>query len=161
MFTHFLRDGILAKLDRATMLWGLEARSPFLDCALVDFLLTAPQACKLRGLTTKYLLKRVARRYLPTAIVQRKKQGFRSPISALLRGPLRDFVYDRLSDSAIAGHGLFKTARVRQLLDEHFRRAEDHHRRLWTLLCFQCWWDSMRRRRNAPATAMEVQEIVS
>jgi asparagine synthase (glutamine-hydrolysing) len=151
MIAHFLRDGILAKLDRATMQWGLEARSPFLDRDLVDFLFALPQDCKLRGFTTKFLLKQVAVRYLPAAIVERRKQGFRSPVSAMLRGPMREFLCDRLSDRALAAHGLFQLPRVRQLLDEHFRRTEDHHRRLWPLLCFQCWWEAMRERRLAPA----------
>ncbi|MBL8211081.1 MAG: asparagine synthase (glutamine-hydrolyzing) [Bryobacterales bacterium] len=138
MMQHFLRDVILTKLDRATMSAGLEARSPFLDADLVDFLLTLPPQWKLRGLTGKYLLRRMARRYLPPAVADRRKRGFRVPVSALLRGPLRGFLRDHLDPTIVSRQGLFHAGYVRRLVEEN-EQGRDHHRRLWSLLCFQCW----------------------
>jgi len=85
-FTRFyLQDGILAKVDRATMMNSLEARAPFLDIELADFARRLPSQWKLRNGTTKYLLKKAALRLLPREIVYRKKKGFGTPVGAWLR----------------------------------------------------------------------------
>ena len=81
----YLQDGILAKADRASMMNSLEVRSPLLDIEVADFARRLPHTFKLRGKTTKYLLKRAAERLLPREIVHRKKKGFGSPIGAWLR----------------------------------------------------------------------------
>ena len=144
MICHFLRDVILTKLDRATMLASLEARSPYLDHALVDMCLQLPSQLKLNGLTTKYALKQLALRYLPERYVQRRKQGFRTPTAALLRGPLLEFTRDMLSARTLREDGLFRPNRVQQLFDEHVARVQDHHRSLWAILCLQSWLHAAR-----------------
>jgi asparagine synthase (glutamine-hydrolysing) len=139
MLCHFLRDTILGKLDRATMLASLEARSPFLDCTLADTLLTLPAHLKLRFPISKYILRRVARRYLPMRFVLRRKRGFRVPIATLLRGRLKEYAQDVLSPHAVRRAGLFQPAAVEKLLGEHLSGTADHHRTLWSLLCAQAW----------------------
>lgn len=85
-FTRFyLQDGILAKVDRATMMNSLEARAPFLDIEVANFARKLPAHWKLRGGTTKYLLKKAAERLLPSDIVYRKKKGFGTPVGSWLR----------------------------------------------------------------------------
>jgi asparagine synthase (glutamine-hydrolysing) len=84
----FLGDQVLAKVDRATMAVGLEARAPLVSPSLVSFTCALAPSLRLRGLTTKYLLKR-AIRLLPDEILDRRKQGFSMPVALWLRGPLR------------------------------------------------------------------------
>jgi asparagine synthase (glutamine-hydrolysing) len=136
---HFLRDTILTKVDRASMLHALEARCPFLDADLVEFASDLPLSLKLRGLTSKYVLRQVARRYLPRAVVQRTKQGFRSPIGPLLANELRPLLQDMLASAQLDHHRLFDVTCVQRMLKEHLGGERDHSRRLWTLLCFQLW----------------------
>ena len=81
-------DNILAKVDKMSMAHSLEAREPLLDHRLVEMLGTIPSALKVRGLKTKILLKLVAERLLPLAVVHRRKHPFRVPIGPWLRGPL-------------------------------------------------------------------------
>jgi asparagine synthase (glutamine-hydrolysing) len=139
MLCHFLRDTILGKLDRATMLASLEARSPFLDATLAETLLTVPVNLKLRFPFGKYILRRIARHYLPTRFIYQRKRGFRVPIASLLRGKLRDYAQDMLSRDAVRRAGLFRADAVQALTGEHFCGAADHHRALWSVLCAQAW----------------------
>jgi asparagine synthase (glutamine-hydrolysing) len=139
MLCHFLRDTILGKLDRATMLASLEARSPFLDAELVDTLLTVPSDLKLRFPIGKYILRRVAQRYLPMRLAFRRKRGFRVPIASLLRGHLKEYAQDMLSPHTVRRAALFRWEAVQTLLTEHLDGVADHHRALWSLLCAQAW----------------------
>jgi asparagine synthase (glutamine-hydrolysing) len=139
MICHFLRDVILAKLDRATMLSSVEARSPFLDSEVIDILLGLPQSQKLRGLTGKRVVRRVAERHLPPELVRQRKRGFRAPVAALLRGPLREWITDLLAPGPIREAGLFRPEAVGSLLSNHLTGRADHHRALWSLACLHAW----------------------
>ncbi|MGH3783271.1 MAG: asparagine synthase (glutamine-hydrolyzing) [Pseudonocardiaceae bacterium] len=150
MICHFLRDVILAKLDRATMLASIEARSPFLDLEVVELLLGLPQSQKLRGLTGKYVVKRVAARYLPSRLVHQRKRGFRAPVAALLRGPLREWLTDLLAADTIRESGLFRPEAVASLLADHLTGRADHHRPLWSLACLQSWLLAATRGNRTP-----------
>jgi asparagine synthase (glutamine-hydrolysing) len=90
----WLPDDILVKIDRATMAASLECRSPFLDYRVAEFAARLPRSCKLRHLQTKVILKRLARRHLPAALVNRRKAGFNSPTADWLRGPMRPLAED-------------------------------------------------------------------
>jgi asparagine synthase (glutamine-hydrolysing) len=153
MICHFLRDVILVKLDRATMLASLEARSPFLDDEVSELLLAIPSSSKLRGLTTKYVVKRVAERYLPRASVYQRKRGFRVPVAPLLRGPLRGWLTDLLAAPALRDSGLFQPQEVERRLSEHLLGRADHHRLLWSLACLQAWVCASRSRADMPRLA--------
>jgi asparagine synthase (glutamine-hydrolysing) len=116
----YLQDDILVKVDRASMLHSLEVRAPFLDIDVVDFLRKLPASLKLRGGTTKYLLRRAARSILPDEIIDRGKQGFAVPIGQWLRD-------DRLPASAQPFNAEFWNVLKR----EHRGQSADHRLSLW------------------------------
>ncbi|MGH8045757.1 MAG: asparagine synthetase B family protein, partial [Chthoniobacterales bacterium] len=101
----YLQDGILAKVDRASMMNSLEARAPFLDIEVANFARRLPHEYKLRGGTTKYLLKKAAARVLPAEIIHRKKKGFGSPIGPWFRsGRIAPASPDAFVQNRIAAH---------------------------------------------------------
>jgi asparagine synthase (glutamine-hydrolysing) len=135
----YLCGDVLVKVDRASMANGLEVRAPLLDTDVVDFAAALPGHMKLRGMTTKYLLKKAVAPWLPREIIERPKKGFGVPIAEWLRGPLRTMARDLLSPSRLVREGYLNADRVTRMLDEHERGAADHRKPLWTLLAFQMW----------------------
>jgi asparagine synthase (glutamine-hydrolysing) len=135
----YLTACVLVKVDRASMANSLEVRAPLLDTAVVEFANAIPGRLKLRGLTTKYILKRAVRPWLPPEIIDRPKKGFGIPVGEWLRGPLRDMARDLLAPQRIQHDGYFEAREVTRLLDEHLRGVADHRKPLWTLLAFQLW----------------------
>lgn len=135
----WLPDDLLARGDKTSMAVSLEARVPLLDYPLVEFAATLPTSLKLRGKERKYLLRKVAAKWLPEPILTRKKQGFPTPVSVWFRGEARDFLHDHLSPKAIARRGLFDGAYVRRLLEEHDRGFADHGALLYGLLTVELW----------------------
>src|SRR5436853_2542834 len=97
----WLPDDLLARGDKTSMANSLEARVPLLDHKVVEFAASLPPHLKLKGLTRKYLLKKVGRTLLPPQVIDRKKQGFPIPISAWLRTEARSYVQDLLSPRAV------------------------------------------------------------
>src|SRR5579885_2516283 len=131
-FTRFyLQDDILTKVDRASMLCSLEARAVFLDNDLAEFCCRLPSRFKLRNGTRKYLLKKVAERYLPKRIIQRKKKGFGIPIAKWLRdtGPIIPF-------ASVAG---LKPPFLQAASESHRAGHRDHRMLLWCWLALQYW----------------------
>lgn len=135
----YLTADVLVKVDRASMARGLEVRAPLLDTKVVEFACALPGEYKLKGLTTKHLLKEAARRWLPHEIVDRPKKGFGVPIGEWIRGPLRDLAHDLLSPTKIAREGFLNAREVERLLQEHDRGLADHRKPLWTLMAFELW----------------------
>jgi asparagine synthase (glutamine-hydrolysing) len=135
----YLPDDLLVKVDIATMAHGLEGRSPFLDHELMEFCASLPSDLKLRGLTTKYLLKRAVRDLLPAAVVDRPKQGFGVPIDRWFRRELKSVARDVLLDARTRQRGYFHEPVVRRLLDEHQRGVRGWHYQLWNLLVLELW----------------------
>ena len=138
-YQYYLANQNLVMTDRASMRCGLEVRAPFLDHALVDLAGRIPGPLKLRGVTTKYILKRALRGLVPPDILRRRKQGFGVPIGTWLRGPLRPMLEDRLAPGRVARVGLFQADRVSRLVQEHLAGAHDHRKILWSLLVFDVW----------------------
>lgn len=134
----YLPGDLLTKMDIATMAHSVEARSPFLDHELMQFAASLPSNLKIRGRERKYLLKRLASRWLPPDIVRRPKRGFGVPLQAWLRGELRDFARDHLTDGTARGRGYFQPAQVSKLLDEH-DHGIDNSTRIWNLLQLELW----------------------
>ncbi|EFG04765.1 Moenomycin biosynthesis protein MoeF5 (plasmid) [Streptomyces clavuligerus] len=143
---HFLRDVILTKADRGGMRSALELRSPFLDVDLVEYGNSLPEGLKLRGLTGKYLLRRIAAPWLPRRTVRRTKLGFRAPLARLLREELRPLLLDTLAAPALERGGLLDPAAVRALTDDHLSGRRDTSRALWALLTYQLWYEGPRAR---------------
>jgi asparagine synthase (glutamine-hydrolysing) len=139
----YLPADILVKVDRMSMAHSLEARVPFLDRAMLELSRRIPPGLRLRGLTTKYLLKRAMAGRLPASVVGGKKRGFNVPMPAWLAGELREFMQDMLSPSRLRVHGIFDPRAVGRLMEEHVRRVKDHSRALWTLLVFAVWMDDV------------------
>ena len=135
----YLEADILLKVDRASMAASLEVRVPFLNRAVVDFATSLPLELKLRGLTGKYLLRRAMASRLPREIVERKKQGFAMPVAHWLTSELRDLALDMLSSSRLERQGLFDSAYVRGLIEDHLSHRKDNRKLIWTLLVFQLW----------------------
>ncbi|MBI4635713.1 MAG: asparagine synthase (glutamine-hydrolyzing) [Candidatus Rokubacteria bacterium] len=134
-FHTYLPDDLLAKEDRMTMAFGLEGRVPLLDETLIELAARLPVALKVRGLTTKYLLKKVAERYLPAGIVHRRKHGFAVPVSEWLRGPLRGLGEEVL---LAGGSGWFRRPAVAELWRAH-QQGADRSALLYALLVFEMW----------------------
>jgi asparagine synthase (glutamine-hydrolysing) len=138
----FLVDDILMKVDRMSMVNSLEARTPFLDYRVVEFAMSMPSRLKLRGLQTKYLLKRCMATKLPREIVTRRKEGFSIPMKNWLQQELRPLMHDVLSPSRLKREGLFNPAWVERLITEHLQGTANHAHQLWTLMLFEIWHDT-------------------
>jgi asparagine synthase (glutamine-hydrolysing) len=140
-FRLYLEDNLLAKIDRASMACSLELRTPFLDHRLVEFATGLPSALKVRRFRLKHILKKAVESWLPRKIVHRQKRGFSVPVSRWMREDLRPLLDEVLRESKLRRQGIFNVAFVRGLLNDHWAKRADHRRTLWTLLCFQLWYD--------------------
>ena len=136
----YLPNDLLVKVDIATMAVSLEARSPFLDHHLIEFAASLPEKFKLRGLTTKYLLKKILRKLLPSENISRRKMGFGVPIGHWFRGTMQPFLREVLLSERAVSRGLFKPEVVRSLIDQHARSERDHSHQLWTFLMLELWF---------------------
>jgi len=136
---YYLPDDILYKVDRISMAHSLEVRPPFLDQRIVDFAAGLPERLKLRGSTSKYVLRRLMMDKLPRAVLQRPKIGFDVPIHEWLRGALRPLLLDTLSQEAVLASGLFHWPAVKLLVNAHLERKANHGYHLWGLMVLLIW----------------------
>ncbi len=137
----YLPNDLLVKVDIASMAVSLEARSPFLDHHVIEFAASLPEGLKLRGLTTKYLLKRVLKRLVPVENLERPKMGFGVPIGYWLRGEMQPFLRETLLSEKALARGLFRPEAVRRLIELHTRGERDYAHQLWTLLMLELWFE--------------------
>ncbi|HEV3139942.1 MAG TPA: asparagine synthase-related protein, partial [Vicinamibacterales bacterium] len=138
-FTTYLPGDLLVKTDRMTMANALEARSPFLDRELVEYVAALPDSCKLDGRRTKAVLRDACRDLVPPEIERRGKMGFGVPLAAWFRGGLRDALGDVLL-SPSARYGEFLSAsHVESLVARHLAGDGDRAHQLWTVLSFELW----------------------
>jgi asparagine synthase (glutamine-hydrolysing) len=135
----WLADNLLERGDRMSMAASLELRPPFLDHRLVELAFSLPSNVKVRGQTTKWVVKEVARRYLPDAIVDRPKVGFKVPLDDWFRGGLRDMAFDLLTGPSSYVGTTFDRAAVDKLLTAHVSGDRNEQPRLWTLLSLEVW----------------------
>jgi asparagine synthase (glutamine-hydrolysing) len=122
-----------------SMAHSLEVRPPFLDHRIVEFAASLPQNFKLRGITTKFLLKEVMRGKLPSTVIDRKKTGFDIPAHDWFRGILHDFLLDTLSPEAIATSGIFDARAIQSLISDHMERRINVGYHLWGLVTLFLW----------------------
>ena len=138
-YKTYLLDDLLVKTDRCTMANSLEARSPFLDTALVEYAATIPDALKLRRGRTKIILRDAFADLLPQKIITRGKMGFGVPFGTWFRTDLREY----LSDLLLVGRPLcadyLSLDYVRQLITRHLDGQADLGLQLWSILCFEQW----------------------
>lgn len=135
-----LPEHSLMLIDRMTMMHGLEARSPFLDHALAEFVAQVPTSMKLRRGRLKHLLRETAKPYLPDSILQRPKQGFMFPIGRWMKEPLAPVLEGFAARSRLVADGIFRGDAIRRLLSEHLADRADHHVRLWMMLNAEIWY---------------------
>jgi asparagine synthase (glutamine-hydrolysing) len=136
---HYLPDDILVKVDRASMAVSLEARAPLLDYRLMEFAATLPHAFKAKDGIGKLLLKDMLYQYVPRELLERPKTGFGVPIDSWLRGPLREWAEDLISECALERDQIFVTGVVRKAWQDHLDSRAHLHYGLWTILMFQAW----------------------
>lgn len=131
----YLTDGVLVKVDRASMAHGVEVRSPFLDHRIVSLAADMPTEMKVRGAETKRVLRAAAAGRVPPFVLERPKKGFGSPIGPWLRGPARGLLHG--VEDAIAD--LVDPTLFRAVVDAHQRGEADHRRRLWSAIVVARW----------------------
>lgn len=133
-------DHLLLLVDRMTMAHSLESRSPLIDYKVVEYAASIPADLKLKGTKLKYLLKKVAARYLPQELIYRKKQGFTFPIGIWMRKDLKAFLRTLFHQSRFVELGLFDETYMQTLLEEHLSGKVDHNYRLWILINLEIWY---------------------
>jgi asparagine synthase (glutamine-hydrolysing) len=135
----YLMDDILVKVDRASMYNSLEVRAPFLDKDVVNYINSLPVDLKIKGLKSKYILKRLMKGKLPDNIIERKKKGFGLPIANWINQDLKPLIMELFERSKIEREGLFDHKYVNNLLQDHFSRRADNRKLIWTLMIFEAW----------------------
>lgn len=140
-YSTYLRDNLLVKVDRATMLHSLEARAPYLDRAVTELAFSLPPGERARFGSPKHVLRQVARRHLPAAILRRRKRGLSLPVGRLLNGPLAAEADRLFAAGRLSRQGLLNPAAITQLLAQHRRGRFAVSRGLWTLFIWQRWLD--------------------
>lgn len=137
----YLTDDILVKVDRAAMANGLETRVPFLDHEFFELVWSLPIDLKINKNSGKQILKDLLDKYVPKNLVERPKQGFSLPLGQWLRGPLKEWAEDLLSNKRLVDEGYFNSEIIRKVWHEHLSGKKDNSLKLWSILMFQSWYE--------------------
>lgn len=135
----YLLDDLLVKMDRMSMANSLETRSPFLDRDLIEYTTRLPDRMKLRGRTTKYLLKKTFADLIPKEILKRPKWGFGVPLHEWFRNELKEYTLDLVRDTDSRYREFFNADRVEALTNTHMDGSADMSRLLWSLVNLEIW----------------------
>ena len=135
----YLLDDLLVKMDRCSMAHGLEARSPFLDTAVVEFGAALPNRLRMRWGKGKLLLRRAMKDILPASILARGKMGFGAPLGAWFRGDLEPLVRERLLPATSPIYEYLRPEPVAELVSAHMAHAADLSPQIWSLLTLESW----------------------
>lgn len=130
----YLPNDILVKVDRASMGVSLECRAPLLDSRIFEFVWRLPLQYKIRGGQGKFLLRQVLARHVPNHLFERPKQGFAIPVAEWLRGPLREWAEDLLTDDDV-----LKPEMIKNLWAAHLEGRGNHAEKLWSILMLKSW----------------------
>jgi asparagine synthase (glutamine-hydrolysing) len=139
----YLPGDILTKVDRTSMLVSLEVRVPLLDHKLIEFVATIPSELIIKGMTTKYLLKKVAEKILPKDIIYRKKMGFAIPINKWIKSEWSDVCRDLVSSDRALSRRNFNPEFIKRIMFEHTWGRRDHSYLIWTLMILELWYREM------------------
>lgn len=137
----FNAGNTLPLMDLTSMMVSLESRVPFFDNDLVEFSSRIPMNMKIRGLKTKYILRKAIEPVLPREIVGLKKMGFVIPENKWLAEELKDYVSSWLGRESKRDTGLFNWGYIDRVLEEHLNRRKDNGRKLQALVSFLIWWE--------------------
>jgi asparagine synthase (glutamine-hydrolysing) len=137
---YYLKDDLLVKLDRASMYYGLECRSPLLDYRVVEYALSLTSSLKKRDGKSKWLLKEILRRYLPDKAIDRPKWGFSIPLGIWMKTHLRYLMDDFLNPEIIQEANLVNYAYVHKLKTDFFQGKNYLYNRLWVIIVLHKWW---------------------
>ena len=137
--TSWLPDNLLERADRMTMAASIEARVPFLDHELAEFVSALPDRYRVRGLRSKWILREAGRRLLPGRIVTRPKIGFRVPVNLWLRGAMRECLLDHLEGATSVTRNYYDPRALGRILREHLHGRHNHEKLLWSLLNLEIW----------------------
>ena len=149
----YLPDDILVKVDRASMAVSLEARVPLLDHRVVEFANTIPISLKSRERQSKWILRQALYRYVPRELIERPKMGFGVPISAWMRGPLREWAESLIDEKRLREEGFLNPEPVHSRWREHLSGQMDWGYWIWNILMFQSWLDRWRASPTVPELA--------
>lgn len=144
-YRGYLRDNLLVKVDRATMLSSVEARAPYLDHYLTSFALSLPAQLRVRRFETKWVLKKAAEKWLPKSVIYRRKRGLSVPTASWINHGLRAEVDRLLAPERLRADGLMNERRVTSLLDEHRSGRANHAKALWAIVMLQYWLEKWAR----------------
>lgn len=140
----YLPDDIMCKVDRATMKYSLEARSPLLDYRIVEYSYALPHQYKYFNGVKKRILKDVAYEYVPQELLDRPKKGFSVPIEKWLRGVLKEELLELSGESYLKRQGLFRADTLSDIIREYLRGEHfpvyDFSRLIWAFYVFQKWY---------------------
>jgi asparagine synthase (glutamine-hydrolysing) len=149
---NYLPDDILVKVDRASMAVGLEARSPYLDQRIVKYALNLPMKFKIDkkrgGYETKKILRSVLSKYMPLSLIDKPKSGFAIPIDQWLRGPLKSWAEDLLSQSKLQKESYLNVQLIRRKWSEHLNGTKNWGPQLWAVLVFEMWLENHAKEKN-------------
>jgi len=137
--SSWLPDNLLERGDRMTMAASLEARMPFMDHKLAEYISSLPDSMRVRGRTTKWLLREAMKKLLPKEILERPKVGFRVPVNEWFRGPMKDYLYDHLTGPSSHTRGYYKNEVLNHILSDHMNGKQNHEKLLWCLLNLEIW----------------------
>lgn len=138
-YRSYLRDNLLVKVDRATMLSSVEARAPYLDRDVTKFALSLPPDLRVRRLTTKWVLKKAAEAWLPKDVLYRRKRGLSVPVASWINHGLRAEVDRLLAPEKLRREGLVNERTVSELLAEHREGRANHGKALWAIVMLEYW----------------------
>ena len=122
-----------------TMAASLEARMPFMDHELAAFVSSLPDKYRVRGNTTKWILREAMKRLLPPAILERPKVGFRVPVNEWFQGSMREYLYEHLKSSASLTREYYQPVALEKILTEHVTGRQNHEKLLWSMLNLEIW----------------------
>jgi asparagine synthase (glutamine-hydrolysing) len=137
----YLPEDVLACTDRMSMMHSLEVRVPFVDHKLVEFSATIPNSMKIKMMEKKFILKKIAKNYLPKSIFNHRKQGFSSPMTQWIRNDLRDYINDTLVCRSVRDEGIFNVDYIKTIITQHNERQDTHDKLIWALIVFQSWYN--------------------
>jgi len=155
-----LPDNLLMKVDKMTMAYSIEARTPLLDEVIVEFSSTIPPALKVKGMSGKYILRKTMAKIIPRTIIERKKQRFFVPIDLWFEEDFGDLVKQIFSEKNVKKRGYFKYSHISHIIENFQKSKLFYSRQLWNLLTFELWHRIFIDNTNLKKPKLSLDQIV-